>query len=60
MNYTPIYKRPPNKFVRYEEVSFTDQVGNRGIKRIAIYLDKHGTEKTEVAQVIWGEKEAKK
>ena len=59
MTYTPIYKRPPNKFMRYEEVAFTDQVGNTGVKRIAIYLDKHGAEKTEVAQVIWDKKEMK-
>jgi hypothetical protein len=51
--YRPIYHRPPNKFLRYEERRFDDGAGHTGIKRIALYLDKSGTQREETAQVIW-------
>lgn len=53
MPYIPIYHRPPNKFVRYEMQRFDDGAGNTGVERVAVYLDKNGTEKRESAQVIW-------
>ena len=53
MTYIPIYKRPPNKFICYEELRFNDGAGNTGTKRVAVYLDKSGAEKRETAQVIW-------
>ena len=53
MSYIPIYHRPPNKFLRYEMHRFDDGAGNTGVARVAFYLDKHGTEKQETAQVIW-------
>ena len=53
MSYIPIYKRAPNTFVRYELERFDDGAGNTGAERVAIYLDKHGAEKRESAQVIW-------
>lgn len=49
----PIYHRPPNRFLRYEERRFDDGAGNTGTKRIAIYTDKGGTQREDTAQVIW-------
>ena len=53
MTYIPIYHRSPNRFVRYEMHRFDDGAGNTGTARVAFYLDKHGIEKQETAQVIW-------
>lgn len=44
----PHYHRPPNTFIRYEVRPF-----NGGKKRWAIYKDKSGNVKEDVAQVIW-------
>ena len=50
--YIPIWKRPPNKFLYYKELRFT--CGNyTGTKRIAVFLDRSGNEREEVAQVMW-------
>lgn len=49
----PIYHRPPNKFLRYEERRFDDGAGHTGTLRIAVFLDKSGKEREETAQVIW-------
>jgi hypothetical protein len=53
MPYIPIYHRPPNKFLRYEMKRFDDGAGNTGAQRVAFYLDRHGVERSECAQVIW-------
>ncbi len=57
--YHPIYHRPPNKFLRYEEVRFDDGYGHTGIKRIALYHDKSGKLREETAQVIWDDTDPK-
>jgi hypothetical protein len=49
----PVYSSPPNKLLRYEESDFDDGAGHQAIIRTAIYLNKHGQEKTMVAQVMW-------
>lgn len=48
MTYTPLYKRPPNKFLSYviEEHDLYNE-------RVAIYLDKNGKECRMTAQIIW-------
>lgn len=50
--YRPHYHRPPNTFIRYEVRPF-----NGGKKRWAIYKDKSGNVKEDVAQVIWDKNE---
>lgn len=51
--YIPVYHRPPNKFLRYEERRFDDGAGHTGTERIALYQDKNGKQREETAQVIW-------
>ena len=50
--YIPIYHRPPNKFVRYEDRRFVCGPYN-GTKRVAVFVTKGGEMREEVAQVIW-------
>jgi len=52
--YIPIYHRPPNKFIEYQEREFTTAHGGWGIERIAIFESKGGKRCEETAQVIWG------
>lgn len=54
--YLPIYTRPPNKFVRYEERQFDDGVGHTATLRYAIFIDKNGKQQEMIAQVIWDKK----
>jgi hypothetical protein len=49
----PIYCRPPNKFLRYEDRPFDDNAGHTATLRIAIFKDKHGVAQEMVAQVVW-------
>ena len=51
--YVPVWKRAPNKFLRYELKDLDDGAGNVGHIRVAIYMDKNGNQKSETAQVIW-------
>lgn len=51
--YIPIWKRPPNTFLKYEERPFDDGHGHSAVLRIAVYKDKKGNVKEEVAQVKW-------
>lgn len=53
MTYIPVYCRPPNKLVRYEEIKFTCKAGYPGIERMAVFLDKNGKEQRTTAQIIW-------
>lgn len=53
--YLPIWSRPPNKLVRYEDRPFDDGHGHRGVKVVAVYLDKSGNECEELARVKWSE-----
>ncbi len=53
--FRPFYSKLPNKLLRYEDVDFDDGVGHQAVIRNAIYLDKHGKQKTMVAQVKWKE-----
>jgi hypothetical protein len=46
--YLPVYARPPNKLLRYEERPFWG-----GICRYAIFTDKNGKQQEMTAQVIW-------
>lgn len=48
----PIWKRPPNKLLRYEDRRFTCGA-YEGVKRVAIFQDRNGNEREEIAQVIW-------
>jgi len=48
----PIWKRSPNKFIRYEDRRFT--CGDfSGTKTIAIYTDRGGKTQEETAYVVW-------
>ncbi len=51
--YIPIYKRPPNKFIKYEERPFNYGYGQVGIERVAIFLNKNRKECEMIAQIIW-------
>ncbi len=51
--YIPLWNRPPNKFIRYEERRFTAHPNLTGTERIAIFKDKNGNVREEMAQVIW-------
>lgn len=53
--YRPIYHQLPNRFVEYKESPFIDRVGNKATLRTAHYLDKSGSHKEMVAQVIWAD-----
>jgi hypothetical protein len=49
----PIYARAPNKLLYYKEVQFEDRAANKGIERVAIFLDSKKKEQEMTAQVIW-------
>lgn len=53
--YLPVYCRPPNRLVRYEQRPFADRAGNRATLTIAVFQDKHGKEHEAVAQVRWAD-----
>lgn len=46
--YVPIYKRPPNKFIRFEERKF-----HGGMLTIAVFQNKKGKEQELVILVKW-------
>lgn len=50
--FIPIWKRAPNKFLRYEDRRF-DCAGFGGVKRIALFNDRNDNLREETAQVIW-------
>lgn len=51
--YIPVYKRPPNTFLRYEERQFDDGASHTGTERVAIFLDKNKKLSEMTAQIIW-------
>ena len=51
--YIPFYKRPPNKFVEYQEREFQTSHGGWGIERVAIFTTRSGATCEETAQVLW-------
>lgn len=58
MIYVPVWKRPPNKFIRYEERPFTlpanaNGVVKSGIETIAIFRDKNGKDQGMQAFIKW-------
>ncbi len=58
MIYIPFWKRPPNKFIRYEDVSFSLKPNAygfvlNGIETIAIFKDKNGKEQRMTAHIKW-------
>ena len=58
MTYTPVWKRIPNKFHRYEDRSFTlpanaYRVIKSGVETIAIFNDKNGKQQEMQAYIKW-------
>lgn len=58
MTYIPVWKRSPNKFIRYEERSFTlrpNATGEvlSGIETIAIFLSRSGNQEEMVSHIKW-------
>jgi hypothetical protein len=51
--FLPVYTRPPNVFLRYEETRFDDGYGHTGIARTAFFLTKKKEEMSMIAQIIW-------
>lgn len=56
--YIPVWKRSPNRFIKYEERSFilpSDCNGTilSGVETIALFLDKNGKEQTMQAYIKW-------
>ena len=51
--YKPIWSRPPNKFIRYENRNFDDLAGHTAVITYAIYLDKNKVEKEIEAFIKW-------
>ena len=51
--YLPIWAREPNKFIRYDLVPFDFGNGYVGKYRIAVFSDKSGKIREEVAHVLW-------
>ena len=51
--YLPVYSRPPNVLIRYQDERFVDKAGNGGINRLAIYKDSKGKQQSMTAQIIW-------
>lgn len=61
MIYVPIWKRPPNKFIRYEDRRFilpANAYGTvkSGIETVAIFKDKNGKDQEMQAFIKWEEK----
>lgn len=54
--YTPIYHKPPNKFIRYEMRDFADGYGHSGKVRVAIFKDSKGRTQEMDAQIYWSTK----
>ena len=58
MTYTPVWKRSPNKFVRYEDRLFTLPANaygviKSGVETIAIFNDKNGKQQEIQAYIKW-------
>ena len=61
MIYVPVWKRPPNKFLRYEERLFAlpanaHGIVKSGIETVAIFKDKNGKEQEMQAFIKWKER----
>lgn len=60
MSYTPVWKRAPNKFLRYESRAFTlpsnaHDIVKSGVETIAIFKDKHNKKQEMQAFIKWNE-----
>lgn len=53
--YIPIWKRPPNTFIKYEDRIFTNQNGETGIVTMAIFKDKKNNIQEMTAYIKWDE-----
>lgn len=58
MPYTPVWKRSPNKFSRYEDRSFTLPANahglvKHGVETVAVFNDKNGKQQEMQAYVKW-------
>jgi len=58
MIYIPVWKRPPNKFIRYEDVPFKLKhnaygIIKTGIETVAVFNDKNGKEQRMAAYIKW-------
>ena len=61
MTYIPVWKRPPNRFIKYEARPFTLPANaygivKSGIETIAIFKDKNGNDQEMQAFIKWKEK----
>jgi hypothetical protein len=54
--YRPIWSRPPNIFVRYEDTEFDDGHGHYATIVMAYFLDKKKVEQKTDAFVKWHDK----
>lgn len=58
MTYIPVWKRSPNKFIKYEDRPFTltanaHGIVKSGIETIAIFKDKNGNDQEMQAFIKW-------
>lgn len=61
MIYVPVWKRPPNRFIRYEDRPFAlpenaHGIIKLGIETVAVFRDKNGKEQEMQAFIKWEEK----
>lgn len=61
MTYIPVWKRSPNKFIRYEDRSFTLPpnaygIVKHGVETVAVFNDKKGNQQKMEAFVKWIDK----
>lgn len=58
MIYVPVWKRSPNKFIRYEDRAFTLPANaygeiKSGVETVAVFNDKNGKQQEMQAYVKW-------
>lgn len=58
MTYTPVWKRSPNKFIRYEDRPFTLPANaygviKSGVETMAVFHDKNGKQQEMQAFIKW-------
>lgn len=51
--YIPPYKRPPNKFIRFEERRFDDGHGHTGLAKYAHFMDKNNKPQEMMVWIKW-------
>ena len=58
MTYTPAWKIPPNRFIKYEDRPFTLPANaygicKSGVETVAIFMDKNGKQQEMQAYIKW-------